>query len=88
MELLSYTNCVKGVVIKRPSATCKTPYVADVQLGDGSIVLAHTAALGCCGLAEKDAIVIMIHINKPKNICKYKILFNEHKERSYPIYWH
>ena len=86
MELLSYTNCVKGVVIKRPSATCKTPYVADVQLEDGTIVLAHTAALGCCGLAEKDAIVIMIHINKPKNICKYKILFSEHKERDHIQY--
>lgn len=86
MELLSYTDCVKGVVIKRPSSTCKTPYVADVQLEDGTIVLAHTAALGCCGLAEKDAIVIMIHINKPKNICKYKILFSEHKERDHIQY--
>lgn len=86
MELLSYMDCVKGVIVKRPSSTCKTPYVADVQLEDGSIVLAHTAALGCCGLSEKDAIVIMIHINKPKNICKYKILFSEHKERDHIQY--
>lgn len=86
MELLSYTDCVKGTVIRRPSATCKTPYVADVQLEDGTIVLAHTAALGCCGLADKDAIVMMIHIDKPKNICKYKILFTEHKEREHIQY--
>lgn len=86
MELLSYTDCVKGIVIKRPSSTCKTPYVADVQLEDGTIVLAHTAALGCCGLADKDAIVIMVHINKPKNICKYKILLAEHKERDHIQY--
>ena len=39
-------------IIKRPSAQCKTPYVADIiyKNNDETInTLAHTPALGCCG---------------------------------------
>lgn len=39
-------------VIKRPSATIKSPYVADVRYDDGRIALCHTPGLGCCGLVE------------------------------------
>ena len=42
---------------------CKTPYVADVLLDDGTLTLAHTASLGCCGLCDKDAYVYMIKID-------------------------
>lgn len=68
------TNCVIGKVMKRPSASCKTPYVADVVLENGTTVLAHTASLGCCGLADKGATVIMIPVENSKNVCKYKVM--------------
>ena len=68
------TNCVIGKVMKRPSTSCKTPYVADVELENGTTVLAHTASLGCCGLADKGATVIMIPVENNKNVCKYKVM--------------
>ncbi len=80
-SIYTFNNCIEGKVIKRPSATCKTPYVADVLLDDSTIVLAHTAALGCCGLADVDAKVIMIPVENKKNVCRYKILFSIHEER-------
>lgn len=40
----------KVLVVKRPSATIKSPYVADVQLEDGTIALCHTPGLSCSGL--------------------------------------
>lgn len=39
-------------VVKRPSATIKSPYVADVRYDDGRLALCHTPGLGCCGLVE------------------------------------
>ena len=78
----TFSDCIEGTVVKRPSATCKTPYVADVLLEDGkTMVLAHTAALGCCGLADLDAKVIMIPVENKKNVCRYKILFSIHEEK-------
>lgn len=79
-------------VIKRPSKYIKTPYVADVSLLDpvskvGMVedgekeqqtVLAHSASLGCCGLADKDAHVLMTKMKADKNPkgkekCAYRI---------------
>ena len=76
IKLFNIGNLVKGQIIKRPSSTCKTPYVADVMLEDGSIILAHSTSLGCCGLADKNANVLMIKVDNPKNVCKYKILIS------------
>lgn len=43
-----------GELLKRPSATCKTPYVADVHVDAlGHHVLAHSPSLGCCGLVDR-----------------------------------
>ena len=72
---------VKGHVVKRPSAQCKTPYVADVLLEDGTTVMAHSAALGCCGLCDAGATVLMIPVTNPKNVCKYKIMLAQQTER-------
>ena len=44
-------------VLKRPSATIKSPYVADIQLADGSIAMCHTPGLGCCGLVEAGRVI-------------------------------
>lgn len=80
MKVLSIGELVSGEVIKRPAATCKTPYVADVVLENGENVLAHTAALGCCGLADKSASVLMTKVNNPKNVCNHKIMLSVKKE--------
>ena len=65
-------------VIARPSKVCKTPYVADIELEDGSIVQAHCASLGCCGLCEKDCYVYASPmksncIQSKSKVCSYKI---------------
>ena len=65
-------------VVSRPSKVCKTPYVADIELVDGSIVQAHCASLGCCGLCEKDCYVYASPIKSncvqsKSKVCVYKI---------------
>ncbi len=85
MLLFNIGTLFKGEVVKRPSAKCKTPYVADVILEDGTDVLGHTAALGCCGLADKTANVLMTKVENSKNVCSHKIQLsikyeNNHKE--------
>ena len=67
------TQLTYGKIIKRPSASCKTPYVADGTINDeDSCVLAHTPALGCCGLSDKESNVYMTQAAS-KNICSYKV---------------
>jgi DNA-binding sugar fermentation-stimulating protein len=65
-------NPIITEIIKRPSATCKTPYVADIIIANETI-LAHTPALGCCGLSDKGCSVIVSPIEKKKNKCKYSV---------------
>ena len=57
---------MEGQVIKRPSKYIKTPYVADVMCADEE-VLAHTASLGCCGLADVNATVLISIIPESKS---------------------
>jgi DNA-binding sugar fermentation-stimulating protein len=58
--LMNLNDLVEAVVIKRPSKYIKTPYVADVKIdGSSEEILAHTAALGCCGLADVGASILM-----------------------------
>uniref|UniRef100_A0A6C0ERN6 Sugar fermentation stimulation protein C-terminal domain-containing protein n=1 Tax=viral metagenome TaxID=1070528 RepID=A0A6C0ERN6_9ZZZZ len=58
--LLQLPNLIKGYVMKRPSKQIKSPYVADIVIHDtNEEVIAHTAALGCCGLADTGAQVLM-----------------------------
>ena len=80
--LLNVGKLYKGRILKRPSMICKTPYVADVLLEDGSLSLAHTASLGCCGLCDKDSNVLMIKVDNPKNKCSYKVIISENNERN------
>jgi len=47
----------KATIIKRPSATIKSPYVADIQLEDGTIALCHTPGLSCSGLVVPGRII-------------------------------
>jgi hypothetical protein len=58
--LLQLPNLIKGYVMKRPSKQIKSPYVADIVIHDtNEEIIAHTAALGCCGLADTGAQVMM-----------------------------
>ncbi len=87
MILHTLHDLVEVKIISRPSKICKTPYVADIQLKDGSIVQAHSASLGCSGLCEKDCIVLASPImsnskNSKSKICSYKIyLVNIYEEK-------
>jgi DNA-binding sugar fermentation-stimulating protein len=47
----------RATVVKRPSASIKSPYVADIQFEDGSAALCHTPGLGCCGLVEAGRVI-------------------------------
>ena len=60
-------NIIRAQVVKRPSATCKSPYVADVIIDGSDIVeLAHAPSLGCDGMADKGAIVYVTENKNPK----------------------
>jgi DNA-binding sugar fermentation-stimulating protein len=75
--LLKIDGLVEGDVVKRPSKFIKTPYVADILLKKEDInnssldtVLGHTASLGCCGLADAGARILMAPVitkNNKKN---------------------
>jgi len=78
MLLLKLNDLIKVKIISRPSKICKTPYVADIELPNGTIVQAHTASLGCCGLCEKDCYVYASPMlsNCPQSkskVCTYKV---------------
>lgn len=71
--LLKLDGLIEGIIVKRPSKYIKTPYVADVKCIDtDEDVLAHTAALGCCGLADVSASVLMTVSPTSKSIPKNK----------------
>lgn len=85
MMLYKLDNLEKVKIISRPSKICKTPYVADIELPDGSIVQAHSASLGCCGLCEKDSYVYASPMlaNCPQSkskVCSYKIYLADYYE--------
>ena len=71
--------------MKRPSAKCKTPYVADILDESGNSIMGHTASLGCCGLADTGATILMnqnpIEPKKKQSVCSHKVqlsIFKEH----------
>lgn len=70
------TPLVKGFILKRPSKTCKTPYVADVSYHENNAeqqeAMAHTPALGCCGLTDKNATIYMIE-KEVKKTCHFSV---------------
>jgi len=51
---------IRATVVKRPSASIKSPYVADIELPDGTHALCHTPSLGCCGLVERGCVVYVV----------------------------
>jgi len=82
MNLVKLGSVYEALVVKRPSKTSKTPYVADITIDGGDTEhMAHTAALGCCGMVDKDRLVIMKDVHNKKNICKFKIMLAINVER-------
>ena len=54
---------INGTVIKRPSASVKSPYMADVEIDNESNInkiLAHTPSLGCNGYVDKGQPVLLL----------------------------
>ena len=82
-------NLVEGEILKRPSKYIKSPYVADISLNDTSI-LGHTASLGCCGLADVGAHILMSQIPKSKKVtdklsCEYRVFLSIVREKGREI---
>lgn len=82
IPVLKIDNLEKGIVVKRPSKTCRSPYVADVKLEkSGEIILAHAPALGCDGLSDANGIVYMCKLPLKKGaVCTYRIELAESKK--------
>jgi len=87
--LLNIVNLIEGTIVKRPSAKCKSPYVADILDENGEEVIGHTASLGCCGLADAGANVLMNPNQNGKkqqtSICSHKVQLAIFKERGEEI---
>jgi len=77
---------IEGEIISRPSKEIKTPFVADIKiLSDDSVTLGHTASLGCCGLADKGAKVLMAPSKNPKSKCDYTVYLSIYNEKNKQI---
>lgn len=50
MLIYTFPSLQGATVLKRPSAKIRSPYVADIELDDGTLGLCHTPGLGCSGL--------------------------------------
>lgn len=72
MELHQLQHIQKAFIIKRPSSAIRSPYVADIIIQDKQY-LAHSPALGCCGLAEKGSYVFVTELAGEKTKCDYRI---------------
>ena len=90
--IYSLPQLYKAVVINRPSKTCKSPYLADIQIitpkkinntifnVHSPIVMAHSPSLGCAGLVSKGKIVYVIKNKNEKAKSKYSIYMAEVEE--------
>ena len=55
--ILKIEGLIEGQIVKRPSKLIKSPYVGDAIINNLEF-LAHTAALGCCGLCETGSTIL------------------------------
>jgi DNA-binding sugar fermentation-stimulating protein len=90
--LMTLDNLVEGTIIKRPSKWIKTPYVADVIHSiQNKEIIAHSASLGCSGLAENGCNILMAPMPKStktedKLKCEYKIFLSVLSEKNTDIF--
>ena len=82
--LVDLKEVCRGEIVNRPSKKSKTPYVADVriEMGQDQEILGHSPSLGCCGLADKGAIVLMTKTlgSSKQQVCSYRIDLAIYKE--------
>ena len=77
--IYSLPKLYKGLVLSRPSKICKSPYLADVRIFDEhdniieDNIMAHSVALGCCGLIAPNVYVLCSKSESTKNKSKYVI---------------
>ena len=89
--ILKLDGVIEGEVIKRPSKYIKTPYVADIKIcSNSNMILGHTASLGCCGLADVGANILMspvpkIHKKSDKLHCEYRVYLSVIREKEQEI---
>ena len=90
--LLKLNGLIEGQVNKRPSKYIKSPYVADINIGStNNMILGHTASLGCCGLADVGATILMSPVPIRKNRdtnklrCEYRVYLSVIREKEQEI---
>ena len=89
--ILKLNDLIEGEVVKRPSKFIKTPYVADIRIcSTSNMILGHTASLGCCGLADVGASILMApvpknHKNTDKIHCEYRVYLSVIREKEKEI---
>jgi DNA-binding sugar fermentation-stimulating protein len=78
--ILTIGPLIEGVILKRPSKHIKSPYVADVLIQENEVkreIIAHSASLGCCGMAEENAQVLLVELPEKNNVesqkCSHRI---------------
>ena len=76
---------IVGVVVKRPSLYCKTPYVADIQI-ENQEIMGHSPSLGCCGLADKGATVLLSKMKNGKTKCSHRVEISLYEENDHRVY--
>ena len=50
MLLYTLPALTRATVLRRPSMRIRSPYIADIQLDDGTLALCHTPGMSCSGL--------------------------------------
>jgi len=73
----------EAIIVKRPSVSIKSPYVADIVLCNSNtyqttdeepkVMLAHSPSLGCSGLCEKNSRVVVGKSPNKESKCEYVI---------------
>jgi DNA-binding sugar fermentation-stimulating protein len=69
MMILKIEGLTEGQIVKRPSKLIKSPYVADAIIKNDKF-LAHTAALGCCGLCESGSTILFAPMKNKDDLTK------------------
>lgn len=86
MELLRLNKLYRAYIVKRPSKSIRSPYVADIKLeDDDKEYLGHTPSLGCCGLSEKGCNVWVSKLGE-KTKCDYRVELSEIETKGHKIY--
>lgn len=82
LQVYKLNNLIEGVILNRPSKSCRSPYVADVMV-DGEIIVAHAPSLGCCGYCDKGSTILMTKNENSTKVCTHTIYLSKQQEKGY-----